>query len=358
MHVKFWIVALLAASVMWTSNPSKAEGQISDMGMVLAGGIEDAEKIAGAYFSPYANAFAGNLNAGWYNTANTHRLLGFDVTLSLNVAVVPDHAKTFELDELGDLTGNVSDGSTAPTVATEFDGNRPSLHYFDNTVSYELPNGTGLGYIPSPTFHLGVGVPFDTDIIVRYMPDVKVGRSGNMQLWGVGIKHSVKQWIPFLRRVPVLNVSVMAGYTNFSNTAGLDFHPADIQAEDLTTANVIFDDQKLDFTVNSYTANLIASADIPFLTFYGGVGVNHGSSRLKMFGHYPTPELDDNNNLVVTDESATKDPVNIKMGDEGNGLQPRLNAGFKFKLAILHFHLDYIYSEYSIASAGVSISFR
>ncbi len=350
-------VAVVAIFLLFGSAAEKSSAQLSDMGLILAGGISDAEKIGAAYFSPYTEAFGANLNAGWYNTANTHRLLGFDLTFSLNLAVVPGNAKTFDLNEIEGLTGSFTGNGIAPTIANRMD-NRPEMQYFENTLSYELPNGTGLGYIPAPTLHLGVGLPKDTDLIIRYVPDIKVGRSGNMGLWGIGIKHSLKQWIPVLRRMPVLNLSLMGGYTSFTNSAGMSFVPSDIGADDNTTAAVSFDGQKLEFGMNSYTANLIVSADIPFITFYGGAGFNSGSSTLKMLGYYPIPELD-GSDLVVNDNSVQqKDPLNIKMNNGDSKLQPRFNAGLKFKLAVIHIHFDYIYSDYSVGSVGLGINFR
>lgn len=356
MRTGIFRIAIIAAIIIWGGPDNRCSAQISDMGLILAGGISDAEKIGAAYLSPYTEAFGANLNAGWYNTANTHRLLGFDLTFSLNLAAVPDNAKRFDLNEIEGLTGTFTGNGIAPTVASKMDS-RPEMQYFDGNVNYVLPNGTGLGYIPAPTLHVGLGLPKDTDLIIRYMPDVKLGRSGHLGLWGVGIKHSVKQWIPVLRRMPVFNLSVMGGYTSFTNSAGLNFMPSDIGAIDNTDA-VTFDNQKLEFSVNSYTVNLIASADIPFFSFYGGVGFNSGSSSLKMLGYYPIPEMD-GTDIVVNDSSVQeKDPVDISMNNGESNIQPRFNAGLKFKLAVIHIHFDYIYSNYSVGSVGLGINFR
>jgi hypothetical protein len=44
----------------------------------LKGGKADANKLIEAYLQPYAFALGDGLNNGWYNTAKTHHLLGFD----------------------------------------------------------------------------------------------------------------------------------------------------------------------------------------------------------------------------------------------------------------------------------------
>ncbi len=338
--------------------PGKVYSQLDEMGKILTGGVSDAEKIAEAYLSPFTNAFGATLNSGWFNTARPHRFPGFDLTFSANLAFIPENAELINLSGL-DLKG-VYDLESTPTIAGGTVVNPATLAYDlegAGTVEYTLPQGMGLGIIPAPTLQLGIGLPFGTDIIGRYIPQVALGDVGNLGLWGIGVKHSLKQWIPVVQRLPVVNLSVMAGYTKFYTNAGLDFRPADINATDNTTMAVSFDDQQLEFGVGSFTANLIASADIPFITGYLALGFNSTNSNLKMTGWYPVPDLDQTT-PVVTDNSALKDPIDIKLKGDTGGLQPRLTAGAKLKLAVLHIHADYTYSNYSVVSAGIGISFR
>ena len=55
-------------------------GQYEDMGLILVGGVADAEQILDGYVQPLANSLGANLNGGWYNTAKVHGTLGFDIT--------------------------------------------------------------------------------------------------------------------------------------------------------------------------------------------------------------------------------------------------------------------------------------
>lgn len=364
---KFAIITALVIAVITTFTVHKSSAQLSDMGKLLSGGVDDAEKLTEAYLSPFTNAFGATLNAGWFNTAKTHRFPGFDLTLSVNVAIIPDESKVFDVHELG-LKSNVKipGSGITPTIAGSSGDPRAELEYVETINSqeytlakFELPKGTGLGFIPAPTLHLGVGLPFGTDIIGRYIPEVQMGDMGNLGLWGIGVKHSLKQWIPAVKRLPIVNLSVMAGYTKFSTGAGLSVLPADIQSTDNTTTAVNFDNQKLDFGVGSFTANILASADIPFITAYGGIGVNSTNTNLKMTGWYPVPDINETTNeSEVTDESALKDPIDFSLAGDYKGLKPRVTAGVKFKLAVLHIHFDYTYSQYSVVTGGVGISFR
>ena len=358
--------ALLVSVFIIGFSSHKSYCQLDDVGKLLTGGIADAQKLADAYLSPFTNAFGATLNAGWYNTARPHRVLGFDLTFSLNVAIIPDEAKYFNPRELG-LTSedlNIYGPLTSPTVAGTSDIERPRLQYVETVDGepvvrgeFTLPEGTGFGYLPAPTLQLGVGLPMGTDLIGRFVPRIGFD-DASLGLWGIGVKHSLKQWIPVVNRLPVLNLSVMAGYTSFYTRADLDFMPGDIDAQDRTSPMVNWDNQKFDFSVGSFTANIIASADIPFITGYMGLGFNSTNTNLKMTGWYPVPALDEDNQIEVTDDSALLDPIDFRLGSNNGGVQPRITAGFKLKLAVLHIHFDYTYSNYSVVTGGLGFSFR
>ncbi len=364
------LIAIVLTTVL-SFSAYNSSAQLTDMGRLLTGGAEDGAKLLEAYLTPFPAAFGATLNAGWYNTARTHRFPGFDLTLSVNLAFVPDEAKQFNLADLQlSQYTRFPEGAVSPTFSGASGDPRPAMQVISEEhgvviAEYTLPQGTGVGFIPAPTLQLGVGVPFGTDIIARYTPEVTFGDAGNMGLWGAGVKHDVKQWLPFLRRLPIVNLSVMGGYTNFYTGADIDFRPANIRdannrpANDNTTTMVSFDNQYMNFRVQSFTANIIGSADLPMFTAYAGLGINSTTTNLKMTGWYPVPRIDpqDPSAIEVTDNSAIKDPVDFTLGDY-RGAQPRVTMGGKVKLAILHIHLDYTWSNYSVITAGMGISFR
>ena len=348
----------------------KSSAQLTDLGRLLSGGADDGGKLLEAYLAPFPKAFGATLNAGWYNTAKPHSVLGFDLTFSMNVAFIPDEAKYFDLHDLElSQAASISGSSVAPTFSGSKNASTPTLEYAVlvggqevTLAEFDLPQGTGLGFIPAPTLQLGIGLPLGTDLIGRYTPEVGIGGAGNLGLWGVGIKHSLKQWIPGVKRVPFLNLSLMAGYTKFQTGSRVSFLPQNINALDNTTADVSFDNQRMEFTAGSFTANLVSSVDIPFLTAYAGLGINSTSTNLKMTGWYPVPTVNHENpeNIFteVTDQSAIPDPVDFSMGGDYKGAQPRITAGLKIKLAVIHIHADYTYSNYSVVTGGLGFSFR
>lgn len=365
---KFFIPMITLALVFsMITGVKPVSGQIGNLGNILAAGLDDAEKLAGGYISPFANGFGATMNSGWYNSAKPHKLLGFDLTFTTSVAFIPATAKSFDVSAL-DITGEITGTNTInPTAAGGRNDGLVGLRYSKEVsgvpvtmAEFDLPKGTGLGFIPAPMLSFGLGLVKDTEIKVRYIPTVGLSDYGDIGLWGVGIKHSLKQWIPVLKRIPVFNLSLQGGYTSFNLGSNLNFQPDPTWRDD-TTPDVVFDNQRFDISVKSFTANVLVSADIPVITFYGGLGISSTKTNLQFKGYYPIPDVDDTTGEVyISNESiGGKDPLNIEIKHKsGSSVLPRLNAGFKLKMAVVTLHADYTYSDYSVVTAGLGISFR
>ena len=169
---------------------------------LFKGGVDDGIKVLEGYITPYANAFGSSLNGGWYNTGKPHKLGGFDITLSVSTTLIPDDAKTFDLSELDLNVLTISGNSLAPTIAGANEPG-PRLNYIitdptygDITVaSFESPEGINWAFIPLPMINAGIGLPLGTELMGRFMPTISPG-DYSLGLWGVGIKHSIIQYLP------------------------------------------------------------------------------------------------------------------------------------------------------------------
>lgn len=346
----------LAVGVLFFST-SATFAQVDKLANMMAGGVGDAEKLFSAYITPYANGLGADLSAGWYNTAKVHKTGGFDITVTFNTAIVPESDKTFDLRDL-----NLSDAASfsdfsAPTAAGAKDPG-PQITYQEqgvDLVSYDLPKGSGFGYTPAPMIQAGVGLFKGTAIMGRFTPQINIGDAGQVSLWGVGMKHSVKQWIPALKRLPVLHLSVMAGYTQLNSATDFQLLPSFYNS---TAAfdEADYNDQQMEMEVRSFTANMIVSANLPVVSFYGAVGIAQTKTNLSLNGNYPIPTLNNSGEVVHED---IMDPFSIDIeNNDGSATKPRFNAGMRFKFAVVTLHFDYTYANYSVATAGLGISFR
>ena len=358
--LKISVSSVMLVMVMSTS----VLGQFNDLGKFVSSGTGDGEKIMGAYIKPITNAFGYDMNAGWYNTAKVHKLLGFDLTFTVNTAMVPSADKSFNASNLGLNATVVNPSVMAPTIAGK-DINGPELQYIVNghpIAQYNTPKGINWGLMPMPIAQLGLGLIKGTEIIGRFVPEINIGSEGEIGLWGIGIKHSIKQWIPAIDDIPFLNLSIMGGYSQFHSRNNINVKPADIGAIDSTHGD-IFSNQQLDVTVKSFTANAIVSIDLPVLTAYAGLGISTTKTTLKMLGNYAIPNVANftgtNENIYGNtsgpEQDIYKNPLNMTIKP---GTSPRLNIGLKFKMSVITLHFEYTYANYSIITAGLGISFR
>lgn len=341
-----------------------SSAQIKSIGDFFAGGVDDAGKLFEAYMTPWANAIGTSLSGGWYNTAKPHKLGGLDITFTANMAFIPDEDKAFDLAELG-LSANsvLSPGNTvAPTVAGEKTAG-PEVTYNVggyNIGSINTPMGTGVGLMVSPMAQIGLGLIKGTDVIVRLMPKMDIGKYGSVSLWGIGGKHSIKQWIPALKKLPVLHLSVMGGYTQFNSSFNLSVGPDNLGGITDNTVAVSFTNQTMDLTVKSFTLNALVSANLPVICFYGGLGIVNTKTELALNGFYPVPTVvAPSMEPEVNDNSAVENPFTLEIeNNDGKPTKPRLNVGFRLKLGVITIHGDYTYASYSNVTAGLGLSIR
>jgi len=335
----------------------------------IYGGVEDAEVIFQEYLKPYANILGSDLNAGWYNTAKPHELGGLDVTATVSWAKAPASALFYDLAALN-LNGTIepNPGTIAPTVAGEQEV-RPGLRYSQmvdmgggnmQEVVYSnitMPDGAGVDYFPLPMAQLTVGLPFGTDISARFFPMIGYKDYGEIGLWGVGGKHSISQWLPFLKELEFLDISAQGGYTKVTSSVHVLIEPQEIVEVD-NYPGYNWNDQFITLKVEGWTLNLIASQTLPVITFYEGIGYASSMVELLLEGHYPI-------NSVILDETSpdfgkvtyniAENPIELKYKNFNN---LRVNVGARIKLGVLTLHYDFTYTLYATQSVGIGISFR
>jgi hypothetical protein len=309
---------------------ARAQGDISEL---LSGSLKDANIIGKAYLEPLGKGFGASLNSGWYNTAKPHKLFGFDITFTVATAIPPSSAKTFDVSKLSlnywEL--QTSTDKMAPTVSgSKKDG--PVLQAIgDPGTTLTLPKGAGLTLVPAPMIQAGIGLPFNTELDLRFLPKISIPDAGEFSLWGFGIKNEFKEFIPGFKALP-FNVSAFFGYTNFKSS---------FDAKQSGSSN---SNQKLNFNASGYTTKLLISKSIPVLTVYAGVGYTKSTTNVDLKGDF---ELD---GVPIPD----KTPISLDFVNKGMSA----NLGLRIKLAVIAFHFDYTLGDYKLFNAGVGINFR
>jgi hypothetical protein len=320
----------------------------------------DAVKLIQAYSAPWINAFGAGLNGSWYNTAKPHKLGGFDVTASFNTGIVPQSAGTYDVSSLG-LSSSLTGTGTASTVSgPDTDGPQMTYSVSGHTMaSFRLPPGVNWRYIPVPMLQVGIGLPLGTELKGRFLPKIPI-KDGDIQMYGVGLMHSIMQYIPGHKLIPV-DASIFAGYTWLNGNVPISLDPDGAYPQNFTTYNAAtsFSDQKLGATVEALNISAIGSVNLRVITFYAGLGYSKTRTTIKLKGYYPTPVLVSSGtpHVEYNDSGVIAGPdfPQIKI-ENFSGL--RANAGLRIKLAVITIHVDYTRAQYNVVSAGLGVSFR
>lgn len=366
---KYFLAGL--AVVLFSTAQSYA--QLGKVDKILQSSIEDANVLVKEYLRPFGPGFGAGLNTGWTNTAKPHKKLGFDLTISTALAVVPTSGKSFDVTQIGlqqlelesgpSVTQTISgDNNAQPTTLAAYetiDGQRTKLFEFD------MPTGTGFGFVPAPEIKAGVGLIKDTDIMLRYVPKVGIGDYGDFKQFGVGAKHGINQWLPGGNLLPV-DLSLMAGYTNMTTSANFRITGEDIITEPNNTENPYanqpetWDGQNIEIDTKAFTINALVGKTLPVISVYGGLGYETANTSITTPGTYPTIEANPDYQGGTQGEDplivGTLDqPVNVGLDGKNNF---HALAGFRLRFTIFHISASYKLADYSVLNAAFGISFR
>ncbi|HEX6983514.1 MAG TPA: DUF6588 family protein [Balneolaceae bacterium] len=345
------IIPIIVGLVCFSVNSALA--QFNNFGEVIQAGVDDAEVLTRAYLAPLPSGFGSGINSGWINTAETHQPFGFDIQIRTALSFVPTSDETFDLANLDlqktraadpDQTISPTIGGNneiGPVVVIEDDGNE--------VARFNLPKGSGYPVVPSAMIQAGVGLVADTDLIIRYIPQFSYENT-TFNMYGVGLKHGINQWIPGGKLLPV-NISIMGGFTRIDVQSALNLQPEGLPADPIEDAGKSFDEQFANISLNAFTVKALVGKSLPFISFYGGLGYQTSMMEVDVVGNYPvnvsTPFGD--RYEVITDP--------FTYDAEGDN-KFSLLGGATLKMAFFRLFGEFTLAEYSTASVGIGFSFR
>lgn len=335
---------ITALSIILVTFNAKAQ----EIDALLEGGVENGNALLKNYMEPALVGLGYALNSGWYNTGKPHKLLGFDLTVNVNAAYVPESAQFFKFDPSEYTNVGISpsrNGGNTDQLPTIMGPNLnaddiPYLVFNEGTedeISVTAPTGLGLkdaygiNFVPAPAVQLGIGLIKNTELKVRLLPEQTFGNAGeetSTKMFGLGVMHDVKQWIPGIKNLP-FDLSGFVGFNSMTTTSYLD---------------AASPDQMIELKSTGTTVQGIVSKKLAVLTVYGGLGFMTSKTNFKMLGEYE----------IGSETEPLQDPVNFDYSNAG----VRANVGARLKLLIFTFHAEYALQKYNTLTAGIGISVR
>lgn len=383
--IRYSLLSLIALTGVTMQQEAKGQGAVID---VLGSGVEDADKLLNAYFRPFGESFAIGLGQNWYNTAAPLKLFRFNAQFGASIVRIPTELQTFDPTALG-MNNLRPLGNSAPTifgpddngpsyVLSTTDPTNPANRIPIDTIA-GLTQGLGLNFNAAPFAQLNIGLIKGTELSVRFVPTLDLaslggGVDGKFGLWGVGVKHDIKQWIPVINKLP-FSLSGYFNYTKLSFELGVSLPgpeqktyaaysgPGDIigynYAAGVTAGN--YAGQAIAMDASSMGFGIIVSKKLLMLTPYLSVGMQSANFSLRTAGDYAILSgLRDASTLAQPgalreEYKVFTDPININP-DPINSL--RYSAGLRLKLLIFGIHAEYFgIGGYSGVNAGVSLGF-
>ena len=313
---------------------------------ILLTSTEDARILAEGYTAPIGKTLTYALNSGWATSAKTHKKLGFGLTIGGAAPFVPD------VDQVFTPTGLTSLSVPSGSLSTVFgEGGDQELNFsfsesvLGNEIEYEgklsFPGGLKdelpLGTVPAPIVQASVGVVFDTDLLVRFIPTMEM-QGSTFSLTGFGLKHNIMQYFGPLDKLP-LNVSVLAAISK----ASFEYDLSDSTFGGNST------NRKMTFEADTFTIQALASIDLPIISAFAGLGYNAGDSQFNVSGDYSIDY-----GITGIGPRILKDPISI--ASDASGVMGIVGA--RLNLLFLKIFANYTIQEYNTLTAGISFNFR
>jgi len=298
------------------------------------------------YLKPAVSVFSANLNSGLYHTADVHKILGFEIGLVGMLAPIPAGKKTFialapdtiRTDSRLYIAGRDYDKNiTTPTALGP--GNGAKVYYKQGAPGdppiFEFPGGGDLKYVPLLSPQLSVGAPLGTELILRWVPEIRLGKEvGKLRFLGLGLRHSISQWLP--------------GASPMEMPTGGAF-PLDLSANFMFQEFVLVDSAGGDFfKTKAYSLGFQASKKLSILTLYTGVAYENASTDIS-YTYRPSSGYS---------PGLPQAAVDVRFPDMKGDNDFRATLGISLKLVFLDLFADYSFASQPVASAGVFLSIR
>ncbi|HOG20466.1 MAG TPA: hypothetical protein PKW37_08505, partial [Salinivirgaceae bacterium] len=223
-----------------------------------------------------------------------------------------------------------------------------------------------------PIVHFGIGVFKGTDLQLRALPPLTISDYGKINMFGAGIKHDFKQWIPVVNKLP-FSASIAFNYSKVNSVFDkLSYFPTKLVPIDRENIDndllplvdsdsrieaEYYSKQELQLHMNSFCVNLLLSKNLLFLTVYGSIGYSSSASNVQLVGPYLLPRVEAVGNdvyLALRKDDKMEDPIDIKMKHSSM----RAGFGLRFKFAVITLHGEVTYQDYMMYNFGLGVAIR
>ncbi|WP_010228662.1 DUF6588 family protein [Gillisia marina] len=321
--MKKLLKSTLLLSLLLISNLSFAQGDVDAL-------IDDMLLIAENFAAPGAEGATLQSSAGWFSSASTLEKWQVEVSVHGNALFVPSSKKNKLIrdNQFNNLSISGASNALLPTV---YGGDTDAVYQgsiFGQDFEFDAIDGLDKGVVLHAFPQITVGLPFKTEIAVRYLPEVFINDVG-ISTYGVGLKHNFSQYIYKRFKPEDFQFALMANYSNFK--ADYKFLPIDIEIANLN---------RIEVDANMYNVQLIGSKLYENFEVMGGVGYTNSNFDYAFGG-----------------TGASLSALNDQLGALGNS-EGKFKGNIGFNYYFNKFKFSTVFSASGLFNANVGLHYR
>ncbi len=292
--------------------------------------IDDMLLIAENFAAPGAEGATLQSSAGWFSSASTLDKWQVEISVHGNALFVPSSKqdKLIRNNQFNNLT--IGEGSNA-LLPTVYGGETEAIYQgtiFGQDFEFDAIDGLDKSVVLHAFPQVTVGLPFKTEIAVRYLPEVFINDVG-ISTYGVGIKHNFSQYFYKRLRDEDFQFALVANYSNFK--ADYKFTPIDVKIANLT---------RIDVDANMYNLQLIGSKLYDNFEVMGGFGYTNSKFDYAFGG-----------------TGASLPTLNNQLGALGNS-EGKFKGNIGFNYYFNKFKFSTVLSASGLFNANVGLHYR
>ncbi len=242
--------------------------------------IQDMLFLADGFASPASNSAVYQGTAGWFTSAESLDEWKVDVSMHVNALFVPSSKKEFTINNNDFKILSIMGGDSGAILPTAFGGNtnvqfEGELDYLGQTIqieNFDAIDGLDKGTLIYPFAQVSVGLPFETEVGIRVLPEMEVDGS-KFSTYGIALKHNFSQYFRFNEKED-LQLAGIISYNIFD--VKYEFDP--VTVPEIVQLNII------DVSADLLMAELMASKRYENFEIFGALGVAQSDFAYKFHG--------------------------------------------------------------------------
>lgn len=290
--------------------------------------INDMLLVAENFATPGAEGAALQASAGWFTSGQTLEKWKVEVSVHGNGLFIPSSKQTKRASNSDFSVLNIQ-GDDNVLLPTVFGGDTDVMYegrILGQAFSFDAIDGLDRGVILHPYPQVTVGLPYSTEVAVRFMPSVMFNDVG-VSTYGIGLKHNLTQYYERRYNAEDFQFAVVAAYSHFQ----VDYAFSRIEIPIFLQLN------RIDVNADLWLFQALGSKLYDSFEVFGGLGITASSFSYEMGGSGTA--------LPMLNETLT--------GIDGSGTLFKGDLGFNYYFGNFKISTMLTASKYFNANLGI-----